>query len=281
MSPSPTEGFYCVMHFSTDGTAAYVTVGCGASHFRNGSFVRLPNSELDKRTAWARQTVLERGGTIAPFNDKADFGATRPLPRAFARATAFAKRIPVDDLETVDVGALFVQAAERLYLIYQAEACGQGLSPADQDQLEIQRAIRPWSRHGGQGYGLSSADRKNVELRAMNLVREWLEARGYKVTDRSAKHPYDFDAVKDASTLKVEVKGTTSDSPDAVLMTRNEVELHQAEKGHTALFIVSSIRLNRKGKKSVAIGGKLYEFIGWDIDEWDLTPTTYRVGKPQ
>jgi hypothetical protein len=80
--------------------------------------------------------------------------------------------------------------------------------------------------------------------------------------------------------MKVEVKGTTSDSPDAILMTRNEVALHRAEKGDTALFIVSSIRLEREVKKLNASGGVLEAMIGWDIDEWELTTTAYRVGRP-
>ncbi len=41
-----------------------------------------------------------------------DFGARRPLPKSFERATAFAKRIPVDDLETVDLDGLLVRAAK-------------------------------------------------------------------------------------------------------------------------------------------------------------------------
>lgn len=55
MSPNPTDGFYCVTHFSTDGSAAHVTVGCGSSRFHKGSSVRLPNHELDAQTDWARR----------------------------------------------------------------------------------------------------------------------------------------------------------------------------------------------------------------------------------
>jgi hypothetical protein len=57
MSPAATEGFYAVLHFSTDGSAFHITVGCGSSKFHNGSSVPLPDKELDKQTAWAR-TVL-------------------------------------------------------------------------------------------------------------------------------------------------------------------------------------------------------------------------------
>jgi hypothetical protein len=46
MSPRPTEGFYSVLHFSTDGSAVHVTVGCGSSQFVNGSFRRSPDEDL-------------------------------------------------------------------------------------------------------------------------------------------------------------------------------------------------------------------------------------------
>ena len=114
----------------------------------------------------------------------------------------------------------------------------------------------------------------------MRLTRGWLEIEGYRVTDTSANYPYDFEAVRADLTLKVEVKGTTSDNPDAIFMTRNEVELHRAEKGSTALFIVSGIRLLTADGEREAVGGDLEVFIGWDIDKWQLTSTAFRVEKP-
>ena len=83
MSPKATEGFYGVVHFSTDGSAVHVTVGCGASRFQNGEFVVLPDDQLDSQTEWARNVVMEALGTLEPFTDSADSGATRELPRSF------------------------------------------------------------------------------------------------------------------------------------------------------------------------------------------------------
>ena len=57
MSPRPTEGFYCVIHFSTDGSAIHVTLGCGSSRFFNGYSIVLPGNELDAQTAWARASA--------------------------------------------------------------------------------------------------------------------------------------------------------------------------------------------------------------------------------
>jgi len=242
--------------------------------------MRLPNPELDKRTAWARRVIQEGAGSIDPFNDPPYFGAQRPLPKSFERATAIAKRLSIDDLETADLDGLLVRAAELLRLIYQASADGRELSPADLDELELERVIKPLSPRKGQGFGLSADDRRRVELQAMRLTRDWLESEGYRVTDTSVNYPYDFEAAKADLTLKVEVKGTTSDNPDAIFMTHNEVDLHRAEKGRTALFIVSEIRLLTEDGEREAVGGKLQVFIGWDIDEWQLTPTTFRVEKP-
>ena len=95
---------------------------------------------------------------------------------------------------------------------------------------------------------------------------------------RTMNKPYDFLAEKGDVELFVEVKGTTSSDPSAILMTANEVELHQSRKGETALAIVSSIKL-QKGTEPKASGGILNMRIGWDIDTWSLSPTTYRVEK--
>ena len=63
-------------------------------------------------------------------------------------------------------------------------------------------------------------------------------------------------------------------------MTRNEVEVHRAEKGKTALFIVSSIKLVDQDGQRIAIKGNLEKFIGWDVDDWTLQPSTFRVSRP-
>jgi hypothetical protein len=122
MSPRPTEGFYSVRHFSTDGSAVHVTVGCGSSQFRNGSFRALPDEDLDQRTSWARKVISEAKGAIEPFNDLPDFGARRPLPKSFERATALSKRISLEDLDDFDLEGLLIRAAGYLREIYQAEA---------------------------------------------------------------------------------------------------------------------------------------------------------------
>ena len=121
MSPRPTEGFRSALHFSTDGSAAHITVGCAASYLQGGFFRRLPAPELDACTAWARQVIEEERGSLRPFQDPPDFGARRPLPRSFERATAVSRRIARNDLDVTDIETILIRAAEFLRIIYQAQ----------------------------------------------------------------------------------------------------------------------------------------------------------------
>ena len=216
MSPHPTEGFYCVLHFSTDGSAVHIALTCGSSKFQNGSFVQLPNAELHKRTSWARRVIEEEVGSLEPFIDPPIFGARRPLPKSFEQSVAISRRVPIDHLNADELQGLLVRAAKYLRIVYEAEINGRELSPADFDEIAIKEKIKPLSKKSSQGIGLSSDDRKRVELRAMELVGKWLKESGYSVTDTSANRSYDFEARKNDEILIVEVKGTTSDNPEAI-----------------------------------------------------------------
>jgi hypothetical protein len=280
MSPKPTEGFYFVIHFSTDGAAVHFTVGCGSSRFVNGEFAVLPDKKIDAQTNWARSVVMEEFGTLTPFDDPANFGARRPLPKSFERATAFSKRIAKDDLESTDLDELLELAAMRLRVIYEAQSIGRDMTAAEIEGAEIEAALNPKRAAGRrQGYGLPVAARRVVEMRAMDIASEWLQRAGYGISDCSASRPYDLEARLGETTIKVEVKGTTSDSADAILMTRNEVDLHRAEKGTTCLIIVSRIRLTLSDGEYSADGGSTEVLMGWDIDEWDLEHTAYRLSR--
>ena len=238
----------------------------------------LPDSELDAQTSWARTVVIEKLGSLAPFSDGADFGAKRKLTVSFQRATAISKRVGFDDIDSTDFEALLKEAAERLRIIYEAQAIGRDVSAADQAEIEIAEVIKPnRARDLRQGIGLPGAARKAVERRAMEVAEGWLRAQGFEVTDCSINQPYDFSAKADGKVVKVEVKGTTSDQADAILMTRNEVELHRSEKGSTALVIVSKIRLAGEAGTYVASGGDAEVFMAWDITQWELEPTAFRL----
>ena len=279
MSPAATEGFYCGVHFSTDGSAVHVTIGCASSRFNKGSSIPLSNEELDRQTEWARKVLLE-STTLQPFVDPAKFGATRPLPLSFERAIAVSKRIAYEDIDNTDFEELFGLAVDRLKVIYEAQAVGRDISPADQVELEAAALTNPRRSLGRrQGYGLPPEARRAVEMRAMQVAEAWLRTEGYAVKDCSALHPFDFEAARGGQVLKIEVKGTTSDWADAVLMTKNEVDLHRTEKGATALILVSKIQLSKHGTDYVANGGHIEVLIGWDILEWEIEPTAFRISR--
>jgi hypothetical protein len=277
MSPNPREGFYIVIHFAANGSGVYFTVGCGSTIWSGGDLKLVADDELKARTSWARSVVLQRFKDLAPFSDEISLGAKAPLPRTFEKATAIAKWIPVQDLANVDLDSLLFGASERLGEIYLAQLSGRDVSPGDQDSEDVVAIAKPLRLRRGQGRGLSAIERREVELRAMRLATEHLLALGFQCQDMSATESFDVLAKKNDLVVKVEVKGTTSDFCDSVLMTRNEVELHQKEKGSTALFIVSRIRLVREAATVSATGGEIEALMHWDIDEWSADPVAYQM----
>jgi hypothetical protein len=278
MSPNPREGFYFVVHFAADGTAVFLTVGCGSTVLSGGDLRSLPDEELARRTDWARTVILERWGSLEPYSDAISLGAKADLPRTFEKATAVAKRIPVSELEDAALDDLIFGAMQRLAEVYEAQRSQRDVSPAMQDMEAIEAIARPLSSRR-QGMGLSAPERRAVERRAMDLAMDHLMSLGFNCKDTSANKPYDLLVTKEGLELKVEVKGTTSDGCDAILMTRNEVDLHRREKGATGLILASKIRLKREDGAVSAVGGKVEILLGWDIDQWVANPVTYLIAR--
>ena len=111
---------------------------------------------------------------------------------------------------------------------------------------------------------------------------QWLQlGNGRNRDTRSPISPqifsFDYEASKGGATLKIEVKGTTGDSDDAIFMTKNEVDLHTHERGKTGIIIVSGIQLEKLNEECVAKGGNLYADIGWDIGTWELVAMAFKV----
>lgn len=283
MSPRPTDGFYVVLHFAADGSAMFVTVGCGSTVWAGGDLRAVSDQELRQRTDWGRAVVTDAFGGLEPFTDTIDLGAKALLPRTFEKATVVAKRIAVEDLDATVVIDLILQATRRLRALYEAQGRGQDLAVADAVELQLEMLSRPQrqSISIGQGFGLSGPERRAVELRAMTVAQDWLKAEGYKVKNTSRNSPFDFLATKAGANIKVEVKGTTGDGAQAIFMTRNEVELHRREAGATALLIVSGIRLDRRVAPPQASGGELLAEIGWNIETWELAPMAFRLTRKQ
>jgi hypothetical protein len=134
------------------------------------------------------------------------------------------------------------------------------------DEISRPRAIRPPRR-------LTAAENKAIEQHAVNLVRRYLEDRHYVTTDVGATESYDVRAVRADQVVKIEVKGTTSDGAEIVL-TYNEVELHNTEHPNNALAVVKHIILDHTGP--TARGGELELLMPWSVERERLRPMAYR-----
>ncbi len=280
MSPNPREGFYLVIHFAADGSGVFVTVGCGSTIWKNGDLRAVSDEELKRRTLWARSVILQKWKTIEPYGDEISLGAHAALPRTFEKATAIARRVPSDKLSSVDLDSVLFGAAERLGEIYLAQLNQRDVSQGEQDREAIVTLVRPLiAARRRQGFGLTAPERKEVELRAMELAFQYLVGKGYECTNLSSGNSFDLLATRDEKTLKIEVKGTTSDLCDSFLMTRNEVELHRSEKGNTGLILVSAIRLIRDPQGLRAEGGNLEAWLNWDINGWEAVPVAYQISR--
>lgn len=278
MSPSPRDGYYSVIHFKCDGSGVYFTLGCGSTSVSDHSILK--PDEIAKKTRIAKNALKTKFGELLSFSDKINLGARSRLPKSFEQATAIAKFVSFADLEEVDLVTILSDLGTYLRTVYEdVQSIGADLSEADQAQIDIENAIRPTKRKtSSQGYGLNADEKTAVELRAMEVADQWLKENGYSTKDTSRNNSYDIEASLGETTIYVEVKGTTSQEPNTILMTANEVDLHRQKRGQTALAIVSSIKLT-KGEKPIADGGILDMQIGWDIDNWAIKPTHYKLEK--
>ena len=128
----------------------------------------------------------------------------------------------------------------------------------------------------GQGFGLSSKERKIIEIYAMNSVIKKFQKDSWNVFDVS-KHKdkgYDLYLEKNDKKIFCEVKGTTN-TGSKVILTRNEVLAAEKNYPNGALFIVSGIFLNRSKNPPVASLGKITEIYNWKIDDRKLSPISY------
>lgn len=280
MSPNARTGFYLVFHFSADGSGFFITVGCGSTIWSGGDLRPVSDDELKDKTSWARSAITTRWGSIEPFDDHMSLGAKASLPKTFEKATAIAKFLSPSSTNDQEIEELLMKACERLNEIYIAQLEQRDISPADQDAIQIAEITKPLLKRGyGQGIGLSAQDRKAIELHAMEMAFNYLKEQGFTCVDTSSNQPFDILAKKGDKEIKVEVKGTTSDVCESIMMTKNEVELHRREIGKTALIVVSSIRLNKTSTPPETSGGELEALIAWDINAWGLEPMAYQVSR--
>ena len=138
------------------------------------------------------------------------------------------------------------------------------------------------NKSSGQGFGLSSAERKAVEQRAMEVVSKEMKKQGWKVEDvhKEKNRGYDFIFKKQEKLIYCEVKGTQN-SDAKVILTKNEVIAAEKNYPNSALYIVSGIFLDRSKKPVKASLGKLslkkhpWE-ITKDVNEKKLVALSYQ-----
>ncbi len=135
--------------------------------------------------------------------------------------------------------------------------------------------VRPLRKSPRQGRGLNVQERRMVELRAMEVVREYLMKSWTSVEDVSAVGSCDFICCSGKEKIFVEVKGTTG-SGGEVIVTRNEVALARTQEPNTMLAVVHSIDLLRESDHPpAATGGVLFVLSPWVPSEEDLEPLAY------
>ncbi|MDC1209220.1 DUF3578 domain-containing protein [Litorivicinus sp.] len=278
LSSSAREGFYLVIHFPIDGQSVFITLGCGATRYENGSLRNLLAGDLRKRAGWAR-TLLAKTAHLKNFPDTLDFGSANARPKAYENATAVAKQFKVGQLkDDIFIGSLR-KGLTALDVLYDAQTKGEHLDESIKQLALIEEAIKPSHRSKGrQGFGLNAKERQLIELQGMKVATALLESKGYKVKDVSGDHSFDLLAKDSFEERKIEVKASTSAFLQSVIMTHNEVKLHGDESELTGLILVSGIQLDRE--LSEAKGGEPELIFDWSPLDWESEAIAFRLSKP-
>jgi hypothetical protein len=282
-SPSATEGWYLVYLFEASGSRVYLSINQGTTRWHKGEFRPRPVSELAARATWARDVLrseIEANDNLTPDMDLS--GSTQ-LGRAYQAGNVFSIQYLKDALPTEEVlAADFDLMLSLLVTLYEDEE-NTLLIPGDPapeliDARALADAAAGKRRTRGRNR-LTSAERKAIEERAVDVTTEHLLRLGYTVKDVGLTHSFDLDARLGASRLFVEVKGTVS-AGEEVVLTRNEVTLHQKDPTSSMLAIVSRIVLDRTGMVPTASGGLLRTIHPWMLLDADLTTLSYTYQVP-
>lgn len=281
-SPSATTGWYCVLLFDTLGTGTYLCLSHGSNDTVGRSYRRKSAEEISRLMSWAR-SVLSAQIASGEFETRVELGDVKGTSaEAYAETAVLARHYDERALRAgVDLQVDIIEFASLLRRVYEQESLGQSPDEARiqfeeaQDALDGNfepHALRKGSR---QGFGLSTAEKKVVELHAMSLAAVELRRLGFAVKDCSSWKPYDLEAVKPGQELIVEVKGTTGRG-EAIILTYREVEAQRRAYPANCLVVVHSIVLDRSGAAPSASGGVLKVYQPWLIEEMQLQPTGYQ-----
>ena len=164
---------------------------------------------LGRKTAWARDVIEKGNGPSSRFKDKITLGARAALPKSFEDATALAELHYINQFDEQAFLDSINDALSCLRIIYDSTTQLSDLPNSEISESEIEGIINPnrVTSGGRQGFGLNAKEKKQVELRAMNLTEEHLKNLGYSISDTSKNNPYDFLAQKNGEAIKSRGKG--------------------------------------------------------------------------
>ncbi|WP_243288761.1 DUF3883 domain-containing protein [Geothrix terrae] len=152
-------------------------------------------------------------------------------------------------------------------------------SPGDEVEQELSAFLGKPRKGRGFAPGLNAAQKKAIELRAMEAARQALESEGWKVEDTSQGNPFDMRARRSGEEMHVEVKGTCT-TGEKVVLTRGEVKHHHSTAAVSVLVIVSGIELRGTKEAPEARNGTLRIISPWQIDSADLDALAFDYSVP-
>jgi hypothetical protein len=279
-SPSAQQGWYCVYLFEASGKGVYLALAHGSTTLEDGDFKPKPAEHLAALVAWGRTVVGNALSEEPTLGTPMDLGG-RTLGDAYERSTVLAKWYGTDDMPSDDhlYGDL-ERFAGLLRRIYDAHNLGQAPSTLPPEIIAVVRTAAGKSSGGGQGYGLTAAERKAVEIQAMSVAKQHLKGLGWSVQDVSADRPYDFLCRRKGEELIVEVKGTTGGG-EKILITHGEVVAQRNHYPNNALIVVHSIKLEKGLSEPQVSGGTLLLICPWQLEDTALTPLAYAYNVSQ
>jgi hypothetical protein len=281
-SETPMQGWYGVYLFAEDGSAVYLALIQGTQTSDGIRRRSRPEREIRRESDWARAVLAEAIAKRPRLITSISLG-TGDTSRAYDAGTAVAYRYVTREIPDSDaLVADLLDIAELLRLLHEAEARGPVPGRQAPEILEAEHTVQELagrSAHRHAGFRPNAKERKAIERRAMALATKHFTELGARVTDVSARKPYDLEVELDGAILSVEVIGTCGDG-DEVLLTRGEVDHHRKAHPSNALVVVSGIHLEGPPGARAATGGRLHVIRPWRVSEQDLSPMAYRYAVP-
>lgn len=279
-SPSATEGWYLAYLFSAHGDRVYLSLNQGTQSWDGREYRARPRQQLVDRVDWARAKLAASQDYPGDWNTGIVLDARRSLGRGYETGNVVGVEYAAEALPSeAQIREDLLRAVVWLSTIYERSENALDVpgEPAPEvADAETAIAINAGKKsRRGQGFRLSTAEKRAVEQRAVDVVSEHLVSTGFAVKDVGLKESYDLDARSAKQHLKVEVKGTTSLGQE-ILLTANEVVLHIESYPDNALGVVHSIKLNRLEDPPVASGGILVFESPWNVVEANLVAMSYR-----